>query len=116
MCGDYSALANAIRNHAFAAQRQWAVSTLIGALDRMLTETTAEEWLSQVRWLASLDAIVIPGLISGHQRNHCHLSTNSGGGALQCFSLCIREKKRMRHRAGPPPDARIRFSQPFSAG
>jgi hypothetical protein len=52
---DYLALAKRHPQHggiALAAQRQWAVSTLIGALDRMLTETTAEEWVGQVKWLA----------------------------------------------------------------
>ncbi len=52
---DYLALAKRHPHHhgiALAAQRQWTVSPLIGALDRMLTETTAEEWVSQVKWLA----------------------------------------------------------------
>ena len=40
------------RGIALAAQRQWTVSALIEALDRMLTETTAEEWVGQVKWLA----------------------------------------------------------------
>ncbi|ETX02497.1 MAG: hypothetical protein ETSY1_03360 [Candidatus Entotheonella factor] len=34
-----------------AAQRSWHLSTLIPALERLLIETTAEEWLGQVRWL-----------------------------------------------------------------
>ena len=34
-----------------ANQRNWRISTLIAALDRMLTQTTAEEWIGQVRWL-----------------------------------------------------------------
>jgi hypothetical protein len=52
---DYTALAERHPHHggvALAAQRQWTVSTLIEALDRMLTETTAEEWVGQVKWLA----------------------------------------------------------------
>jgi hypothetical protein len=52
---DYIALAERHPRHggiALAAQRQWTVSTLIGALDRMLIETTAEEWVGQVKWLA----------------------------------------------------------------
>ncbi|MCC7361230.1 MAG: DUF5615 family PIN-like protein [Anaerolineales bacterium] len=35
-----------------AAQRQWTLSALIAALDRMLKETTAEAWVGQVQWLA----------------------------------------------------------------
>lgn len=35
-----------------ANQRNWRISTLIAALDRMLTETTAAEWVGQVRWLS----------------------------------------------------------------
>jgi hypothetical protein len=34
-----------------AAQRRWTLSQLIAALDRMLSETDAEEWSGQVRWL-----------------------------------------------------------------
>jgi len=34
-----------------AAQRRWTLSQLIAALDRALSETTAEEWPGQVRWL-----------------------------------------------------------------
>ena len=52
---DFVALAARHPQHrgiALAAQRQWTVSTLIGALDRMLTATTAEEWVGQVEWLA----------------------------------------------------------------
>jgi hypothetical protein len=37
---------------AIAAQRRWTLSTLIAALDRMLTETTAEVWVGQVYWLS----------------------------------------------------------------
>ena len=52
---DFVALATRHPQHrgiALAAQRQWTVSTLIEALDRMLTETTADEWVGQVKWLA----------------------------------------------------------------
>jgi hypothetical protein len=34
-----------------AAQQRWTVSGLIAALDRVLSETQAEEWSGQVRWL-----------------------------------------------------------------
>jgi hypothetical protein len=36
-----------------ANQRSWRISTLIVALDKMLTETTAEEWIGQVRCLSA---------------------------------------------------------------
>ena len=52
---DFVALAASHPQHrgiALAAQRQWTVSAMIEALDRMLTETTAEEWVGQVKWLA----------------------------------------------------------------
>jgi hypothetical protein len=52
---DFVALAARHPQHrgiALAAQRQWTVSVLLEALDRMLTETTAEEWVGQVKWLA----------------------------------------------------------------
>ena len=52
---DYVVLAERHPHHggiALAAQRQWTVSAVIGALDRMLTETTAEEWVGQVHWIA----------------------------------------------------------------
>ena len=51
---DYLALAQHHPHHggvALAAQRQWTLSALIAALDRMLTETTAEDWMGQVKWL-----------------------------------------------------------------
>ena len=34
-----------------AAQRRWTLSSLITALDRVLSETTAADWPGQVRWL-----------------------------------------------------------------
>lgn len=52
---DYIALAERHPHHgaiALAAQRQWTLSALIVALDRILEETTAEEWVGQVNWLA----------------------------------------------------------------
>lgn len=52
---DYIALAVRHPHQAgivLAAQRQWTLSTLIAALDQMLTTTIAEDWLGQVHWLA----------------------------------------------------------------
>ena len=34
-----------------AAQTSWSPSGLISALDRLLSETQAEDWVGQVRWL-----------------------------------------------------------------
>jgi hypothetical protein len=34
-----------------AAQSSWTLSSLIAALDRLLSETQAAEWTGQVRWL-----------------------------------------------------------------
>ena len=34
-----------------AAQRSWALPDLIAALDRVLSETCAAEWVGQARWL-----------------------------------------------------------------
>ena len=34
-----------------AQQRQWNLSKLIAALDRVLSETDAEDWVGQVHWL-----------------------------------------------------------------
>jgi len=34
-----------------AAQSSWSLSGLISALDRLLAETQAEDWIGQVRWL-----------------------------------------------------------------
>ena len=34
-----------------AAQSSWSLSGLISALDRLLSETQAEDWIGQVRWL-----------------------------------------------------------------
>ncbi|MEP7359621.1 MAG: DUF5615 family PIN-like protein [Anaerolineales bacterium] len=52
---DYIALAQCHSQHAgiaLAAQRQWTLSALIEALDRMLAATSAEEWAGKVQWLA----------------------------------------------------------------
>ena len=52
--GDFQALANLYPQHAgivLAAQRSWTLSALIAALDRILTETSSEEWTGQLRWL-----------------------------------------------------------------
>ena len=34
-----------------AAQASWTLSDLVAALDRSLSETEAEDWIGQVRWL-----------------------------------------------------------------
>ena len=34
-----------------AAQASWALPALIAATDRLLSETEAEDWVGQVRWL-----------------------------------------------------------------
>ncbi len=34
-----------------AAQNRWTLRELLDAIDRMLNETEAEEWIGQVRWL-----------------------------------------------------------------
>ena len=34
-----------------AAQVSWTLSSLIAALDRLLSETEADEWIGQVRWM-----------------------------------------------------------------
>jgi Domain of unknown function (DUF5615) len=51
---DFQVLAQHYPHHGgiiFAAQRRWTVPSLIAALDCMLSETRAEEWIGQVRWL-----------------------------------------------------------------
>jgi hypothetical protein len=51
---DFEVLARHYSQHGgiiLAAQRRWTVPGLIAALDRMLSETRAEEWIGQVRWL-----------------------------------------------------------------
>jgi hypothetical protein len=51
---DFIALARRYPRHGgivLAAQSKWTLPELIEALDRMLSETEAEEWVGQVRWL-----------------------------------------------------------------
>ena len=51
---DFQVLVRGYPAHAgviLAAQRRWTLSGLITALDRMLSETSAEAWHGQVRWL-----------------------------------------------------------------
>ncbi len=50
---DFTPLAQ-IKTHAgilLAEQNAWTLSGLIRSIDRVLSETTAEEWIGQVRWL-----------------------------------------------------------------
>lgn len=52
--GDFMRLAQIHPAHggiALAQQKDWNLSSLIAAVDRMLMETRAEEWPGQVRWL-----------------------------------------------------------------
>ena len=51
---DFQALARCYPRHAgivLAAQAKWALSGLVAALDRLLSETQAEDMVGQVRWL-----------------------------------------------------------------
>ncbi len=51
---DFMALAARYPHHSgiiLAAQASWTLSDLIGALDRALSATEAEDWTGQVRWL-----------------------------------------------------------------
>jgi hypothetical protein len=51
---DFVVLARRYPRHGgviLAAQASWKLSDLIAALDRLLSETEAEDWLGQVRWL-----------------------------------------------------------------
>lgn len=51
---DFLALAQVYQQHAgivLAAQQRWSISDLIAALDRLLSETDAADWIGQVRWL-----------------------------------------------------------------
>jgi hypothetical protein len=51
---DFPVLAQQYSQHGgvlLAAQRRWTLSSLIIALDRVLTETTTADWPGQVRWL-----------------------------------------------------------------
>ena len=51
---DFLFLAKRFPSHAgliLSAQRSLKLGEVIGALDRVLSETKAEEWIGQVRWL-----------------------------------------------------------------
>ena len=51
---DFQSLSTRYYKHAgiiLAAQSSWRLSAMIMALDTLLTETEAEEWVGQVRWL-----------------------------------------------------------------
>jgi len=51
---DFIKLAERFPQHSgiiLAAQTSWTLSDLIAALDRLLTETDAADWVGQVRWL-----------------------------------------------------------------
>jgi hypothetical protein len=51
---DFQVLAQRFQQHAgivLAVQTGWTLSQLIHALDRLLSETEAETWVGQVRWL-----------------------------------------------------------------
>jgi hypothetical protein len=57
---DYVVLAGRYPRHGgiiLAAQASWSLSALIAAVDRMLSETTTEEWVGQVRWLNAWRAV-----------------------------------------------------------
>ena len=51
---DFVALARRYPRHSgiiLAAQANWRLSDLIAALDQLLSEAEAEDWIGQVRWL-----------------------------------------------------------------
>jgi hypothetical protein len=51
---DFVVLAQRYLRHGgiiLAAQASWMLSDLIAALDRLLSETEAEDWIGQERWL-----------------------------------------------------------------
>lgn len=51
---DFQALARQYPEHKgllLAVQNRWTLHELIDAIDLMLSETEAEEWVGQVRWL-----------------------------------------------------------------
>ena len=51
---DLTVLARRYPHHGgvvLAAQASWSLPDLIAALDRLLSETQADEWTGQVRWL-----------------------------------------------------------------
>jgi hypothetical protein len=52
---DFARLAQRYPRHGgiiLAAQASWTLSALISAVDLLLTETEAEDWVGQVRWLS----------------------------------------------------------------
>ncbi|MEM7031504.1 MAG: DUF5615 family PIN-like protein [Chloroflexota bacterium] len=52
--GDFVPLSREIPEHGgiiLAHQRGWTLSSLVAALDRLLNDTTAEDWPGQARWL-----------------------------------------------------------------
>jgi hypothetical protein len=52
--GDFMRLSQEFPEHGgiiLAQQRDWTLAGLITAVDRLLSETTAEMWPGQVRWL-----------------------------------------------------------------
>lgn len=52
--GDFLVLAQRHQQHhgiILAAQTSWSLTELIAALDRLLSETDAAQWIGQVRWL-----------------------------------------------------------------
>lgn len=51
---DFAVLTGRYPHHGgliLAAQQSWTLSDLIAALDRLLSETEASEWIGQTRWL-----------------------------------------------------------------
>ena len=51
---DFVGLARRLPRHSgiiLAAQVGWTLSDLVAALDRLLTETEAEDWVGRVSWL-----------------------------------------------------------------
>jgi len=51
---DFAVLARRYPRHGgivLAVQSRWTLSGLIAALDRLLSETQADAWVGQVRWL-----------------------------------------------------------------
>jgi hypothetical protein len=52
---DFPVLARRYPHHGgllLAARARWSLPDLIAALDRVLTQTQAEDWVGQVRWLS----------------------------------------------------------------
>lgn len=52
---DFSRLAYEYPEHhgiILANQNQWTISALITALDKLMGETKAEDWIGQTRWLS----------------------------------------------------------------